>query len=150
MRAEGGRGASLGGRALLVALLIAAALGSFVIARSQRSQPDIVNSVELGTAALPDGEAPVAFQLTRADDRVDVLVIENQGTEQVRALRRGAPLEAGRQRFSWDLRRDDGKLVEPGSYAIRVILGEQGRDIRPPGRIEVRGAAGDSAEGADG
>lgn len=126
------------GGALLVGLLIVASLASFALARSQRSQPDVVNSVELGTAELPDGEAEVAFDLTRPDERADVLVIENSTTEQVRALQLAAPLEEGRQRFEWDLRRDDGELVEPGSYAIQVILGDQGRDIRPPGRIEVR------------
>lgn len=130
-------GASSLGRVLLIVALISASLLAFGLARSQRSQPDIVNSVELGTAALPDGEATIAFDLTRADQRADVLVIENTGTAQVRALQLGQRLGVGSHRFSWDLRRDDGAPVEPGSYAIQVILGEQGRDIRPPGRIEV-------------
>lgn len=133
-----GRSARTIGPALAVALLVSLTLVAFAVARSQRSRPDIVNTVEVRSAVLPDGVATIGFDLTRSDLRADVLVIENEGTDQVRALQLGEPLEAGRQSFEWDLRADDGDLVEEGDYAIEVILGEQGRDIRPPERIEVR------------
>ncbi len=37
----------------------------------------------------------------------------------------------------WDGVADDGDLAPAGQYALKVVLGEQGREILPPGRIEV-------------
>ena len=50
---------------------------------------------------------------------------------------RSADLAAGAQEFPWDGRTDDGEPAPPGLYALRVVLGEQDRDILPPGRIRV-------------
>ena len=61
--------------------------------------------------------------------------------ERVRAIAAGADLDAGPQELSWDGTDDDGKQVKPGLYAIRVTLGERGRNILPPGRIRVKGDA---------
>ena len=140
MASRAGAGARLG--TVLFAALLVVAVAAFAVTRAVRSGDDLVNTVELSKRLEPGGSARVAFDLARGDDSADVLIIDgNPGGDdrQVRALALGANLDAGSQSFEWDGRGDDGELVPPGLYALRVILGEQGRDILPPGRIRVVG-----------
>lgn len=131
-------GRSLG--TLLLALLLVLSVAVFAGTRELRSEPDIVNSVvvtpEIST--LGGEQASIRFELTRADARADVLVINDEGNE-VRALERGVALEAGPHSYRWDLKAESGAPVPPGDYRLRVVLGEQGREIEPPGTIEVTG-----------
>ena len=128
-----------GGERLRTALFVALALvavGAFVITLAARAGDDIVNSVVV-TSRLEMGKlAEVSFTLTRSDDSADVLILDSEG-EPVRALERDAELSAGRHNLAWDGRGDDGLPVPPGVYALRIVLGEQGREIMPPGRIRV-------------
>lgn len=137
-----GASAKLG--AALFAALLVVAVAAFAVTRAARSEDDLVNTVELTKRLEPGGVARVSFVLAAADGSVDVLIIDGRrggDDEQVRALALGADLAAGRQTFTWDGLGDDGEPVPPGPYALRVILGERGRDILPPGRIRV-GAEG--------
>jgi flagellar hook assembly protein FlgD len=134
-----GRGAGTLGVVLFI-LLVVLAVAGFAVTRAVRSGNDLVNTVELSPTLRPDGTARVAFNLAKADDSVDVLIIDgNPGSDdaQVRALALGQDLAAGPHVFSWDGTGDDGEPVPPGLYALRVILGQEGRDIKPPGRIRV-------------
>jgi flagellar hook assembly protein FlgD len=129
------RGATLG--AVLFAALVLLSIGAFAIERAARSSDDVVNTVVL-ESNLQGGR--IEFTLARPDGDVDVLIIEgNEGSdgEVVRTLEAGAALEAGRHVYRWDGRDDEGSRAPPGLYAIEVVLGEQDRDVRPPGRIEV-------------
>lgn len=123
---------------LLLALLLILSVAAFAGTRILRSEADIVNSVVVSPELDPETGASIEFELTRADSRADVLVVDSEGT-QVRALDLGVPLEPGPQSYSWDGRADDGEPAPAGQYRIRVILAEQGRDIEPPGTIEVAG-----------
>lgn len=125
---------------LLVALLVLS-LAAFAVTRAVRVQDDIVNTVVLSEVIEPGGTATVEFTTTVPDSRADVLITDTED-RQVRSLALGTALAAGPQRFSWDGTGDDGEPVAPGLYGLRVILGEQGRDIKPPGRIEVVGSTG--------
>jgi hypothetical protein len=117
------------------------AVAGFAVTRAVRAGDDLVNTVQLTRSfTVPGEEARVSFNLARADGSVDVLIIDGRAggdDAQVRALALGADLPAGRQTFTWDGLGDDGEPVEPGPYALEVILGDQGRDILPPGRIRV-------------
>lgn len=42
----------------------------------------------------------------------------------------GGALEAGRYRFTWDERGDDGKKVNPGEYFLRLEIGETLRFLK--------------------
>ncbi len=131
--------------AALFVLLAVLALAVFGLTRVVRSGDDLDNTVELSVTLPPGGSAGVRFDLAEADSSVDVLIIDGEpgaDDEQVRALVLGADLPAGAQRFRWDGRGDDGESVPAGLYALRVILGEHGRDILPPGRIRVERGAG--------
>jgi flagellar hook assembly protein FlgD len=126
------------GTLLLVGLLVLS-VAAFAATRALRSEADIVNTVVVSAQLDPAGEpASIRFELTRADRRADVLILDESG-EPVRALALGVPLEAGPQAYRWDGRADDGEVVPPGDYRIRVVLGDQGREIEPPGTIEVVG-----------
>lgn len=132
----------------LFAALVALSVMAFAVTRAARSADDLVNTVVLAKALSPGGEASVRFTLAEADSDVGVLIIEGGTDKRVRAIASGADLDAGPQELSWDGTTDAGKQVKPGLYAIRVTLGEQGRDILPPGRIRVTG--GGKAEKQDG
>jgi flagellar hook assembly protein FlgD len=140
------RGANLG--AVLFAVLVLLSIGAFAIERAARSSDDVVNTVVLTS----DGSGGrIEFTLAKADVDVDVLIIDgNEGSdgELVRTLESGAALESGPHVYRWDGRDDEGRRAPPGLYAIEVVLGDQDRDVRPPGRIEVsdRGYALDFGE----
>lgn len=138
----GRRGTALG--AALLVLLALLTLVGFALTRAARSEDDLVNSVELSPRLSPGAEARVAFRLAEPDDSVDVLIIDGEpggDDAQVRALALGADLDAGEHVYAWDGITDDGERAAPGLYALRVVLGERGRDILPPGRIEVTAKA---------
>ena len=141
------RGAGLG--ALVFAVLMVLTVGAFAIERAARSSDDLVNTVVLSPRLGTDG-AQVEFTLAKADDDVDVLIIDgNEGSDGavVRTLARGQDLAAGAHTFRWDGTIDDGIQAPSGLYALEVVLGEQGRDIKPPGRIEIRANVEDPAIG---
>lgn len=127
-------GARLGTVLLLLLLLLS--LAGFTITRSFRVRDDVVNTVVLSERIAPGERARISFNTTLADDRADVLITDTED-RQIRALLLGGPLPAGPHQFSWDGIGDDGAPVPEGEYGIRVILGENARDIKPPGRIEV-------------
>jgi flagellar basal-body rod modification protein FlgD len=123
------------GPVLLLGLLLLT-LVAFVVARGVRVQDDIVNTVVLSKQLEPGGEAEISFRTTLSDQRADVLVTDTED-RQVRALLLGGALDAGPHEFTWDGRADDGSPAPAGAYGIRVILTDQGRDIKPPGRVLI-------------
>ena len=120
----------------LLALMLVLGVATFAVTRELRAQPDVVNTVVVPSTLEPGRQASISFVLARPDDSADVLIIDQSGAP-VRALQSGAVLEAGPQSLRWDGRADDGSAVPAGGYRLEVILGQQGREIQPPGTIEV-------------
>ena len=131
-----GRGSPSLGVALFVAL-VALSVAAFAVTRVARSADDLVNTVVLSKTLAPGGEASVRFTLSEPDSDVGVQIIEGGTDKRARAIAAGVTLDAGPQELSWDGTTDAGKAAKPGLYAIRVTLGDQDRDIMPPGRIRV-------------
>jgi flagellar hook assembly protein FlgD len=130
---------------LLIGLLVLA-VGAFGLTRVLRASDDIVNTVELTRNLPPGGEADVSFATTISDPDADVFIIDSD-EQRVKALLEGEELPAGRHDFSWDGTDDSGAKVPDGEYGIRVVLGEEGRDIVPPGSIHVGAVvAGNTSE----
>ena len=132
------RDSATGARAgawILIALL-ALSVAGFAVTRAMRASDDIVNTVSLSAELEPDGAAEIRFTTTVEEREADVLVIGDD-EEPVRALQAGEPLAKGAHRFTWDGRDDEGLLLPPGAYGLRVILHEEGRDIVPPGEMEL-------------
>lgn len=131
------RGAHLG--AVLFACLLVLTVATFAVERAARSSDDVVNTVEL-SPTLEGGTATVAFTLAEPDADVDVLIIDgNEGSDEdvVATLVEGEDLAAGPHEYAWDGRTDAGDRAPIGLYALEVVLGEQDRDVKPPGRIEI-------------
>lgn len=128
---------------LLFLSLLVATLGAFALTRALRAQDDIVNAVEIEGSAGAGREATIRFTLVGGDSSADLLIVDRAGLP-VRGLLLNVALEAGRHEVVWDGRADDGTAATPGRYGLRVVLDEQGRDIRPDGRIRV---GQDSADG---
>jgi flagellar hook assembly protein FlgD len=136
-RGRAPRGANLG--AVLFVCLLVLAVAVFAVERAARSSDDLVNTVEL-SPLLENGQAEVTFTLADPDDDVDVLIINgnrNSDGDLVATLASGEDLAAGPHTYTWDGRTDKGGLAPSGLYALEVVLGEAGRDVKPPGRIEV-------------
>lgn len=130
-------GAKLG--AVLFACLLVLTAAVFALERIARSSDDAVNTVVL-SPRLEAGRAEVRFTLAAPDADVDVLIIDgNEGGsgDLVATLAAGEALDAGPHAYDWDGRTDAGERAPPGLYALEVVLGEAGRDVEPPGRIEV-------------
>lgn len=150
MRRNGSAGAPSLGVALFVALAVLTVV-AFAVTRVARSADDLVNTVELDKQLTAGGTATVRFTLAEADSAVTVTIIDGRTDRKVSTLAENADLDAGPQKLSWDGTSDAGKPAKPGLYAIRVILGAQGRDILPPGRIRVIAPkSGTNAKGGDG
>jgi FlgD Ig-like domain len=131
------RGAGLG--AAVFALLVALSIGAFAVERAARSSDDLVNTVVLEPTLGVDG-ASVEFTLAEPDDDVTVRIIDgNEGGDGavVATLAEGEDLGAGPHTYEWDGKTDDGVRAPSGLYAVEVILGQQDRDVKPPGRIEI-------------
>lgn len=122
---------------VLFAALAVLSVVAFAVTRAARSADDLVNTVVLDKTVTLGGKADVRFTLAEPDSSVTVMIIDGRTNLQVRDIANQVDLDAGPQDLSWDGRTDSGKPAGPGLYAIRVILGEQGRDILPPGRIRV-------------
>lgn len=140
-RGRAPRGVNLG--AALFACLLVLTVAVFAVERAARSSDDLVNTVEL-SPQLENGQAEVAFTLAEPDSDVDVLIIdgnEDSDGALVATLAEGEDLDAGPHELTWDGRTDAGEPAGPGLYAIEVVLGEQGRDVKPPGRIEITNEA---------
>jgi flagellar hook assembly protein FlgD len=146
-RNGGRRGADLG--AVLFACLLVLTFAAFAVERAARSADDLVNTVVL-SPQLEGGRAEVRFTLAESDANVDVLIIDgNEGSngDLVATLASGEDLAAGPHTYEWDGRTDSGERAPPGLYALEVVLGEQGRDVKPPGRIEVNAPPTEAGSG---
>lgn len=146
-RNGGRRGADLG--AVLFACLLVLTFAAFAVERAARSADDLVNTVVL-SPQLEGGRAEVRFTLAEPDSNVDVLIIDgNEGSDGdlIATLASGEDLAAGPHTYEWDGRTDSGERAPPGLYALEVVLGEQGRDVKPPGRIEVNAPPTEAGSG---
>ena len=132
----------------LFVTLAALSVAAFAVTRAARSADDLVITVVLSKTLEPGGSADVGFSLAGADSAVTVTIIDGRSDLPVREIADAADLGAGPQHLSWDGTTDSGKPAKPGLYAIRVVLGDQGRDILPPGRIRLLDGSASDAPGA--
>ena len=128
-------GEARAGSWLLIGLLVLS-VSAFGLTRVLRSTDDIVNTVELTRNLPPGGAAEVRFVTTISDPDAAVFIIDSDEAR-VKALLEGEELPAGQHAFTWNGTDDSGAAVPDGEYGIRVVLGEEGRDIVPPGSIHV-------------
>ncbi len=130
---------------LLFAALLIAGVAALFVTRELRRGDDVVNSVKVTNAFSPADEnaraARIRFELTEGDGRVALDVIDSD-EEVTRAILAGGPLGAGRHRFEWDGRTDAGTVAPVGRYRVRIVLGDQDREVVAPDRIRVEAPGG--------
>jgi flagellar hook assembly protein FlgD len=123
--------------AWLLILLLVLSVAGFAATRIWRSADDIVNTVVISAELDPSGDsAEIRFSTTIEEPDATVYVIDEE-EEPVRTLQEGEPLASGEHVFTWDGVDDEGDPVPPARYGLRVVLGEEGRDIVPPGSVLV-------------
>lgn len=130
---RGGRLGSL----LLVLLLLASLVSGILVLRART--PDLALEVTELERSVTRGEESGSFTFfVRFDEPDATIEIVGRNKARARTLADGVELVAGRRiSCMWDGRDDQGMLVEPGRYRVRVLLPGQGRDMVYPRRIEV-------------
>lgn len=134
--------------AWLLIVLLVLSVAAFGVTRALRSSDDIVNTVVLTPSVAIGEPAEINFNTTVAEPDADVLIVDVD-EQRVRALQEGEPLLEGAHEFTWDGKTDAGEQAPPGQYGIRVVLGEEGRDIVPPGSIFIEPGGADPDAAAD-
>ena len=140
---------SLGG-ALFGVLLAASLIAAVLVVRAR--DPDLalevtkracdpepcVGRTKTTFAFDPGRQSALVTVFVREDDPDAFVGIVSEDDEAVRTLDADAELEAGEEvTYRWDGRDDDGSLVVPESYFLRVNLPSRDRDMTWPRRIRV-------------
>jgi hypothetical protein len=125
------------GAALLCALLAAALIVAIVVFRER--SPDLALEVLQMNRSLPrSGLAEIEF-FTRYDDDDATIEIVGRNKVTARTLAAGVSVRADElMRCTWDATDDEGQVVEPGRYRLRVVLPDADRDMIFPRRLRVR------------
>lgn len=128
--------------ALLVAILTVGAIAALLVTRELRRGEDVVSPVRLTHRISAGGSdaARIRFRLAEGDELAGVEVIDSE--DELIAPLVSRPLEPGRHVFEWNGRTAAGSPAPPGVYRVRIVLGEQDREIVPAGliRVETPGA----------
>lgn len=140
---------SLGG-ALFGVLLAASLIAAVLVVRAR--DPDLalevtkrtcepepcVGRTEQTFAFDPQSQTALISFFVREDDTEAFVGIVGEDEEPVRTLDAEAELEEDQEvTYRWDGRDDDGSLVAPQSYFLRVELPNADRDMTWPRRIKV-------------
>ena len=127
--------------ALLFATLLIGAVGALLITRDLRRGADVVSSVKVTHRVSPTqadrDDVRIRFRLSADEERVSVEITGADGAV-VRTLLADEPLAAGRHDRDWDGVTDGGTLAPPGSYMLRILLPEKGREVVPTDVIRLQ------------
>jgi hypothetical protein len=105
-----------------------------VVTQGLRRDGPIASDIRL---KVKEGRYRPCFRLTR-DDTVDADIVDASGTV-IRTLASGERLEGDDTPhcFDWDGLTDDGQLVPPGKYRLRLALVEADRVATSGERLRV-------------
>lgn len=127
---------------VVFALLAAATLAAFAVAQRLKTEPPLIDKVELSPRFTPNGDgfddlARIRFRVTRSD-RANVQIVSLSG-RLVLTLARSRELNDFKcYEFRWDGRNRSGAPAPPGAYRLRVVLLGEDRSLVPTGRIVLR------------
>ena len=124
------------------ALLAAATLAAFAVAQRLKTEPPLIDKVELSPRFTPNDDgrddlARINFRVTRSD-RGNVQIVHPDGRLVVTLARRIELNDFKFYEFRWDGRNRHGAPAQPGAYRLRVVLLDQDRSLVPSGRIVLR------------
>jgi FlgD Ig-like domain len=124
------------GAALFFALLAVSLAAAVLVVRAR--DPDLALEVARLTRQFrpPEETARISFFVRESEEHAYISIVD-EDDEPVKTLD-SRPLEDGqRVTYHWDGRGQDGELVAPESYYLRVLLPERERDMIWPKRIKV-------------
>lgn len=125
---------------IVVVLLLGGTAAAFVYTQGlkQTKSPIVATKVIKPFSPVcncPTRAARIAFGL-RKPDHVSISILDSGGNV-VRTLFTSRAITSGFHSFTWDGRRDDGKLAKDGVYKARVDLDDADRSITLPNRITL-------------
>ena len=126
--------------AIVVVLLLGGTAAAFVYTQGlkQTKSPIVATKVIKPFSPVcncPTRTARIAFGL-RKPDHVSISILDSGGNV-LRTLFTSRAITSGFHSFTWDGRRDDGKLAKDGVYKARVDLDDADRSITLPNRITL-------------
>lgn len=128
---------------LLTLLIVALAIGAFVRTQALKQVEPSVEDFDFAPAVAPTCRCPratagLSFRLE--DGQVVDATIVDEDEEPVRTLLDGERRPGGRVELEWDGRDEQGRVVPPGEYRLRLDLGSTGETITVPDEVVVRAA----------
>jgi hypothetical protein len=123
--------------AVLVVGLLGGSAAAFAVTERLKLERSPITHTQVGKFVSPASgrRAKIAFRL-RKGDRLSLAIVTSHDRV-VRALLNSTNVRAGRHRYSWNGRSDDGKFVPDGTYKPRVHLANAHRTILLPNPITV-------------
>jgi FlgD Ig-like domain len=125
---------------VLMLALLAGTTTAFVLTEALKLDRTPIARPKFGVVFSPvcmcyrdTARLPVSF---RRAETIDAVVL-SEGGDSVRTLAQGRKQPRGRFVFLWDGRDDTGRLVDDGSYRLRLTFDEDGRTIELPNEIRV-------------
>jgi FlgD Ig-like domain len=124
---------------LIVLVLLGCTVAAFAFTERLKLDKSPISRMQVDSEFSPVCNCPtdiarIAFRLAKAD-RMTLSVVDAE-KRTVRTLTNDR-LTSGFRRYAWNGRDNDGNIVPPGRYGIRIQLGELDRTFFPPNRIEV-------------
>ena len=118
---------------IVFALLVVGGVASFFVAQRLKNEPPVIGSVRFMSSFSPNGDGrkeriTFGFHVKRTTP-ITVEVVSAGGGAAVRTLAEQRTARAyRRQRFTWDGRDEDGRVVE-GRYRLKITLTDEGRSV---------------------
>jgi hypothetical protein len=124
------------------AALVLATIAAFFVTQQLKGEFPLVFRFGAGPADIsPNGDgfrdsSQVGFDLSRAAT-VSFSIVDSEGNE-VRRLVDGRHLAGdSHNRYTWNARDDEGRLVPDGEYTMRVVRPDEGRVINSIKKVDV-------------
>ena len=122
---------------MLVVGLLGGSAAAFAVTERLKLERSPITHTQISKVVSPASgrRAKVSFRLRNAD-RLSLAIV-NSHDHIVRALINSRAVRAGRKKYFWNGRGDDGKFVPDGTYRPRVHLANAHRTILLPNPIVV-------------
>jgi len=118
--------------------LIAGCAVAFARTQALKQDRPLARAVKISPTLEPGRSSARMVVLVRSGTTLDAAIVDDDA-DLVRTLEEDLEVAPGRTRLRWDGTSDQGRPVPPGSYRLRVGIGDPPRTItfQQPVRVEA-------------